>query len=64
MTGYDIRKLCIAKNWFTCGGNSAYDKVLTMADNGEPIRDIVIGIWINSDNVPLEEIENALGCSR
>lgn len=60
MTGYDVRKLCIDRNWFTCGGNDAYDKVLSMADFDGPIHDIAVGIWVNSDNAQLEEIEEAL----
>ena len=45
-----IRELCIKRNWFTGGGNEAYEKMLAACDNPSfSTRDIAIMIFLASD---------------
>lgn len=37
MLGYDLRSLCIEKNWYTSGNNEEYSRLLNRADSAENI---------------------------
>ena len=52
--------LCRKNQWFTCGSTRQYTKMFDMINRGETVHDVALVIWICSDDVPLEEIENAL----
>lgn len=60
-----IRELCIKKNWFTCGNNDQYEKLMVMSTSKYPsttytLRDLAIVIWICSEDASLREIETEL----
>ena len=47
---WNLRSLCIRKDWFTCGTNSQYDKMFALNENGANIEDIALAIWLCSDD--------------
>lgn len=60
LTAADIYCLCASNNWFTCGDNEQYRKVLDAADGGMNPHDIAVIIWTCSDNIPLEDIKGKI----
>lgn len=48
-TPADLRRLCIRKDWFTCGSIRQYDKLFQLNDNGATIEEIALVIWLCSD---------------
>lgn len=50
--------LCVEKNYFTCGDNMQYMRMFELARSGAPAHDVALVIWICSDNIDLDEIEN------
>ena len=60
-----LRELCIEKEWFTCGNNDQYDKLMMMSTSKYPckiysLHDMALVIWICSENYSLDEIEKEL----
>ena len=47
---WDLRNLCIRKDYFTCGTNSQYEKMFYMNENGATIDEIATVIWLCSDD--------------
>lgn len=60
LTGRDVYRLRTSNNWFTCGGDHQYERVLQAADDGMDIHDIAVAIWICSDAIALEDIEGKI----
>ena len=60
LTSADIYCLCMNNNWFTCGDNEQYRRVMQAADNGMDPHNIAVAIWICSDAVPLETIKGKI----
>lgn len=48
-TRANLRNLCIAHNWFTCGSCEQYEKLFYANENGCPIEEIATIIWLCSD---------------
>lgn len=48
-TRTNLRTLCIAHNWFTCGNCAQYEKMFYANENGCPIEEIATIIWLCSD---------------
>ena len=46
----ELRLLCICHNWFTCGTNKQYEKLLYANEHGCPIEEIATIIWLCSDD--------------
>lgn len=56
-----LRDLCIKNNWFTCGSNSQYNKLFDMNENGCPIDELALVIWICSkESFSREQIKQEL----
>lgn len=58
MIGADLVKLCTENNWFTCGSVIQYNKMLSFANEGGSAREISILIWMFSENVSIEQVED------
>ena len=52
----ELRTLCIRNGWFTAGSSSQYAKMFDMNEEGRPIEEIALVIWLCSSNVTREEI--------
>ena len=48
-TPEELRRLCIRKNWFTCGTVEQYEKLFYANRRGCPIEEIATIIWLCSD---------------
>ena len=48
-TPEELRRLCIRKNWFTCGSNRQYEKLFHANESGCPLEEIATIIWLCSD---------------
>lgn len=48
-TRENLRSLCIAHNWFTCGTCEQYEKMFYANENACPIEEIATIIWLCSD---------------
>lgn len=48
-TKYNLRDLCIRKQWFTCGDNKQYEKLFYANEHGASIEEIATIIWLCSD---------------
>ena len=46
---WELRQLCIAHDWFTCGTIEQYEKLFYANENGCPIEEIATIIWLCSD---------------
>ena len=53
-----LYELCVKKNYFTCGDSSQYGKMFDLAENGASSHDIALVIWLCSDNIDFDVIEN------
>lgn len=49
-TRENLRSLCIAHNWFTCGSWEQYEKLFYANENFRPIEEIATIIWLCSDD--------------
>lgn len=49
-TPEQLRELCIAKNWFTCGSNRQYEKLFLENESGASLKEITLIIWLCSDS--------------
>lgn len=56
----ELRDLCIQNNWFTCGSNRQYSRLFDMAKNGASIHDLVLIIWLCSEDADKEDIKSQL----
>ena len=55
-----VYELCNKEQWFTAGGNSAYEKMFSLVSDGRPLSEIALAIWICSSDVELGEINRVL----
>ena len=46
----ELRRLCIRKDWFTCGSNRQYEKLFKANEELAPIEEIATIIWLCSDD--------------
>lgn len=53
----ELRNLCITNNYFTCGSSRQYNRMFEMADNGAPVHDIALIIWVCSYDADMRKIE-------
>ena len=53
----NLRNLCIKNNYFTSGTNKQYDTMFKMAQDGSPIHDVALLIWVCSKDADLILIE-------
>ena len=49
-TPEQLRKLCITKNWFTCGSYKQYEKLFQENELGASVEEITLIIWLCSDS--------------
>ena len=56
----ELRQLCIDEQWFTSGSITQYEKLFTRLNEHCPFEELVIIIWLCSDNVTKEEIRNKM----
>ena len=64
---YELRKLCIANNWFTAGSINQYEKLFERNNEEASITELSIIIWVCSSNASKEEIYEKLieaACNR
>ena len=52
----ELRQLCIDEQWFTSGSIAQYEKMFDRLNKQCPFEELVIIIWICSDNVTKEQI--------
>lgn len=45
---YAVYQLCVRKQYFTCGCNSAYEKMFDLIRMKRPVGEIAAVIWANS----------------
>lgn len=57
---YELRSLCIKNNWFTCGSNEQYEKLMDQCREGALCNILAAMIWICSEDAELEEIAKIL----
>ena len=58
---YQLRELCIEKQWFTCGTCQQYDRLFQKASEGASIKELSLIIWLCSYNgLEQEEVEKVL----
>ena len=56
-----VRNLCIRKDWFNCGTNRQYERMLDMLDRPEySARDIALVIWTCTELASLDDIIDEL----
>lgn len=55
-----LRDICIRKGWFSAGSNAQYEKMFELNAGGRTLHDVALVIWICSDGVSLDEIENTM----
>ena len=48
--GNELRKLCIANDYFTGGDNTAYDRLFKLNDSGASLETLAACIWTNSND--------------
>ena len=48
-TPEELRIMCIKNQWFTCGTNKQYEKLLYANQYGSSIEEIATIIWLCSD---------------
>ena len=56
----ELRELCIQNNWFTCGSNRQYSRLFDMAKDGASIHDLVLIIWLCSEDADKKDIKRQL----
>lgn len=57
LTVWQVRDLCIKKDWFTGGSCEAYEKMFGMVESDDfTIRDVAIAIYICSPDSELKDI--------
>lgn len=57
----DLRNLCIANDYFTCGDCTAYDRLFKLNNSGASIETLAACIWTNSsDYADLDTITEQL----
>lgn len=61
---YTLYRLCNDNNYFTCGDNTQYDKLFERNKQNASKKELALIIWICSENVSLEEIEENLKVER
>lgn len=61
---YTLYRLCMDNNYFTCGDNSQYDKLFEANEQNASKKELALIIWVCSENVSIEEIENNLKIER
>lgn len=49
-TNINLRSLCIAHNWFTCGSCEQYAKLFYANENGYTLEEIATIIWLCSND--------------
>ena len=59
----DLRRLCIRKDWFTCGTCEQYMKMFDLNKEQRPIEEVALAIWLCCKDVSREEITKEL-CGR
>lgn len=65
LPSYDLRKLCIKRQWFTSGSIRQYEKLFEANAEGWPIEKLAIIIYIcSSDEWTLEDIIQELRTAR
>lgn len=61
LTFSGVYALCNKHRWFTHGSNSQYERMFNMVEEGKPVHEIALVIWICSDpKWSVEEIESIL----
>lgn len=48
MTNEALRQLCIDYDWFTAGTSRQYDKLFKMNEQGCPVEELALIIWLCS----------------
>lgn len=56
----ELRELCIQNHWFTCGSTRQYSRLFDMAKDGASIHDLVLIIWLCSEDADKEDIKRQL----
>ncbi len=59
-----LRHVCIQKGWFSAGSNEQYEKMFKLNAGGKTLHDVALTIWICSEGVSLDEIEDTLEAMR
>lgn len=57
---FELRKLCIENNWFTCGTSCQYEKLFYANEHGFTLEQIALIIWLCSDGCFLVDIREVL----
>lgn len=55
-----LREICIENNWFTCGSNEQYEKLMEQCKKGTLYPSLAAMIWICSENAEPKEIDKIL----
>lgn len=60
----NLRSLCIKNDWYTCGTNAEYEKVLEMANKEnittDDIVEIATDIYEHSSNIQFDEFTSVM----
>ena len=56
----DLRRLCIRKDWFTCGTCEQYMKMFDLNKEQRPIEEVALAIWLCCKDVSREEVTKEL----
>lgn len=56
----DLREVCIANGWFTCGDCSQYDKLFELNSEECSLEELAFCIWLCSVDVSRDEVLNQL----
>lgn len=60
MKVHTVYRLCHANGWFDGGSQKQFEKILRMVHDGVPVHDVAVGIYICTEDEPLEMIETEL----
>lgn len=61
---YTLYRVCNDNNYFTCGDNTQYDKLFEANERNASKKELALIIWVCSDNVSIEDIEENLKVER
>jgi len=60
LTANNIYRLCNKEQYFTDGSIEQYNKMFELVEEGSPLHDIALAIWICSEDVLLDDVETQL----
>lgn len=60
MTNETLREICINNDWFASGTNSQYDKLFDMNERNCSVDELVLMIWLCSNEISREQIKQEL----